>query len=212
MIILLFIKNTFLGKDINVRTLSHSNIFKLFFSFILMEKEAKKKAAIELSFTFIFALLLIAVFIVVAVTAIKSFLCTADAAKAGMFYSSLSKKINEAWWKSSYEESSSFYVPSSVEKVCFANLSKWPSGVSDKEKAILGNLTKYHGNAKANVFFWPIPEKCFENLAYYKIKCEESECIALSEMSNPYCINATKGKVSIKIIKEFGKANVNITR
>jgi hypothetical protein len=150
----------------------------------------------SLPFGMIFAIILIAVFFVVAIIAINNFLNLGKCYGVGDFYDSLQEEVNLAWRSQTYDSSINIKLPSGISELCFANLTNPisnPSGTYDEIK----NYEVYG----ANTFLIP-PEKACE-IPYKNLK--HINLAEITKQENPYCISAQN---EIRIVKEFGARDV----
>jgi len=137
-------------------------------------------------FGIIFAIFLIVVFIVIAFIAIGHFLGIGNSSSIGMFYRDFQDAVDDAT-RGQFEESSfDIDLPSGIEKVCFANLSKKITNPGLEYDAIR-NYDVYN----ANVFL--VPTEFAEGMQWKLIdKINISKIIA---DSNPYCVAVEDGFV-----------------
>ena len=163
------------------------------------EKRKNKKAQLfGMSFSVIFSIILIAMFIAVAFYAIGKFLEIKKCSDIGMFYNELQNAVDNSWnsQKSSFVFESS--LPLSIKYVCFANKSLAISSTSNKEREIYKEI-----NGFGNIFLYPAKKAC--GLGDNKIKhIEEAK-------RNPYCIEVKSGKIKMKIEKGFKDILVKIS-
>ena len=172
----------------------------------LTEKSKKGQSTLELPFQLIFSLILIAVFIYAAVTGIRYFLERADQAKIDGFIVDLGSKVNSAWQAIEISNVYSFDLPKNIKSVCFGDL-----GLSLKNSSC-PEFESYRKEALAkgaNMFFCP-PKAAFGvgSPAYYKIDCNEGEC--LSAGRGVTCIKSD-GKISLALEKKLGDSKVVIS-
>ena len=170
----------------------------------ILSKSKRSQGVFGMSFGMIFSIILIVFLIVVAFIAIKYFLGTGDCVKIGLFVDGLEKDINEAWsgsHSSSFEFSGN--LPSKIDYVCFANLSKSING-NDLKREIASDIGVYEFSG-TNMFFYPVKNAC--EIPAHKIKHLDLEEITKKE--NPYCFENKNGRVVIKIEKG---ANKNIVK
>lgn len=81
----------------------------------------KKKGAMELSFGMIFAIILIAVFIVFAFFGIKKFIAIQEQVKYKQFTEDLQLDIDKIWKSAQASKKVEYMLPSKITEVCFEN-------------------------------------------------------------------------------------------
>jgi len=165
--------------------------------------EGKKAQVFGISFGVIFSIILIVFILVVAGIAINHFLVLKKCTQIGLFINELQNEIDKAWnsQKSSFEFKGQ--LPSSLEYVCFANLSSPILGGS-LEKKVYEDISLYEGS-EGNMFFYPKRKAC--DVPYVKIK--HIDLNKITRVRNPYCI-AVEEKVVIKIEKGFNEGLVTL--
>lgn len=156
-----------------------------------------------LSFGTIFAIILAIFFIILAIIVINSLLNMQNCSKIGIFLKELNTNINNAWNSNDASFEFSGFLPSSIQYICFADLSR----NFNIENSKLFNSFKTF-NKKNNFFFYPEKKAC--NLPSHEIKNIDISEITNSE--NPLCIRVINGKVGIIIEKENNKPLVIIKR
>ena len=166
-----------------------------------------KKAQIQISFSMIFSIILIVVFIAVAVYGIVKFLGIQECAETGLFKQDLQTSIDKAWSSdSSYEifpKNNPITLPKKIDYICFIDLGKESKGShSDYYLSF-----KSEGLTNHNMFFSPITEAC-SGQGSFEIKHINIEKI--TENENPYCI--ANDKIEMKIEKAFGENLVRIKK
>lgn len=165
------------------------------------KKNKKAQEVFGMPFSTIFSIFLIVVFIVVAFYAIRYFINIGKCSETGLFLDDFQNAIDNAWQSQSSSKTFSNSLPSAIEYVCFADLSK-ASSSTGKEKEIYTELRK-NADYTANLFFYPQKKAC--------IKAANIKYIEMPE-GNPYCIPVKNGKVEIKIEKGFYDSLVKVLR
>jgi hypothetical protein len=157
-----------------------------------------------MSFSVIFSIFLIIFFIVVAFIAIKAFLSSQQCAKIGIFTKDLQYEIDKAWNSqvSDYEFKRS--LPSNLQYVCFANLSK-PMQNTGIESDI-GEEIRIYEESGDNMFLYPLEKAC--ELPNNKVKHLNIE--EMTKTKNPYCIKTSRGQIVLKIEKGFSDILVSV--
>jgi uncharacterized protein (UPF0333 family) len=153
-------------------------------------KRKSKKAAIEMSFQFIFSIILVAVVLFVGFYVIDMFLKQAEKVKLLQAVEDVRSKINEV---SSSDGSSyliKFKLNSAVDYICFANSSNYRPSTTDGERppSDLGTMIRNLGTGTENMFFYPI----WGTLKYKVNSAFEIYCG--SETNKKSCFNVTKAK------------------
>ena len=156
-----------------------------------------------MSFGVIFSIFLIIFFIVIAFIAIKAFLSTQQCAKIEIFKKDLQYDIDKAWNSQDYSSEFKRNLPSSLQYVCFANVSGsiTATGV---EKGI-GEEIQIYGEEN-NMFYYPLEKSC--DTPDNKIKHLNTG--EITKIKNPYCIRINKGIISFRIEKGFNDVLVKI--
>ncbi len=170
------------------------------------KKRNGKRGQLRISFGMLFSIILIIAFIAVAVYAIIMFLNIKKCADTGMFKQDLQEEINRAWTSDSSSEIFSGNLPSSLDYVCFVDVSEEGRG---EHKEYYDKLKKYGYSPQINMFFWPLKNTC-EGQRGFEIKHIDIKKITAEE--NPYCIKSIRGKVEVKIEKDFYDALVKISK
>src|SRR3989344_2430748 len=152
-------------------------------------KNEGKKGQIDLSFGFIFGIIIVIATVAVAFYAITYFLNIQKCANIGLFYNNLGSEINKSWVANGETINKPFTrtVPESVKSVCFGNLSSIIVSSDSKEQYMV--LKKKFEGEEKNVFLYPTKSACNQgsfNLQHIKV-------------DRFFCINQTKGKVTVKI-------------
>lgn len=170
---------------------------------MLYFKSKRAQGVFGMPFSVIFSIFLIAIFLVVAIFAIKYFLGWNEDIKTGAFLNDFQKEIDSAWNSQTSTKTFKGDLSSKVEYVCFANLSATATAnVKDKEgKDILSELKK-NAIYSNNFFFYP--------RRYATPSSMSINHVSFANATNPYCIPVENGKVEVKIEKGFSDALVSI--
>ncbi|MFZ5954983.1 MAG: hypothetical protein ACOYT4_01030 [Nanoarchaeota archaeon] len=156
----------------------------------------KAQQTMALPFGFMFALILIVIFIIFAFIAINHFLNLGTCGNIGMFYENFQKKIDDAYASQSYSESFKIELPSGMEKICFANLSEKITNYEDYKKI--------RPKDNANLFLIPQEKAC--DMPYKLINHLDIQKII--EDKNPFCIGKDQ---KIRIEKDFYDKFITLT-
>jgi hypothetical protein len=163
-----------------------------------------EKRGFELSFTFIFSLILIAVFIFVAIWAIKHFLELKDRTMIQTAIEDLKSEVAEVWQAEESRKNITLLFPTSVQKICFANLSNINNPPLD--------LTPYkqlYQNKEKNVFILPFTlRNKYDIEGAYMISCGVVNCL---NFANPLCVDVRGGKVNL-VLKGLPDGKVNVSK
>jgi len=169
-----------------------------------MKKRGKKAQQIfGMQFSTIFSVLLIAFLIAVAFFAIKHFLEIKNCSQIALFVEDLNTEIENAWKSATSEKVFSGDLPSGIQYVCFADLSK-DANTEDTEEEKIYNELRRNADYTANLFFYPRKKDC--------IASSNIEHISTEELTNPYCFKVVDGKIRITIEKGFYDSLVKISR
>jgi len=171
----------------------------------ILSKSKTSQQSIGMSFGTIFSIILIIFFVVIAFIVIKYFLGLQKCTQIGIFLDDIQNEIDTAWNSEKSEFAFNPSLPSNLEYVCFANLSK-----SLDYEGILGEISMdiglYEGTG-ANLFLYPTINAC--DIPYHTVNH-----IDLDEMigaQNPYCIEISEGKALLNIKKDRGERLVRIS-
>jgi len=152
-----------------------------------------KKADMALPFNFIFALILIVVFIIVAIYGINFFLDFGKCTRIGTSLETLQTKIDDAYQSDLYEKKVELDLPG-VEKICFANLSADITGSLE----VYGEIEIYD-LLDVNTFLYPSGSAC--SLSNKKTKHIDLNRTVLNK--NPLCFDVEDGVATLTLKKEF---------
>lgn len=165
-----------------------------------------RKGQIKMSVNMIFSIFLIAVFIVVAIIAVMSFLDITPTIETGMFIDDLQNQINFLW-SSPGGDVYGFEnrLDSDVDYVCFVDIETPAFGDC-------GNIdctelyNELNRKSSANLYFYP---RIDVNPPYTYI--ENINLTRITETRNPYCIENDNGNIKMILEKDIGEALVTIT-
>jgi hypothetical protein len=170
-----------------------------------IKSKNSKKGQLKISFGMIFSIILIIAFLGVAIYAIVQFLSLLQCAETGMFKEDLQNKIDRAWKGGESRATFSKDLPSGLTRVCFIDLNGQAKG---EHSNIFENISRrYGGRDGKNMFFWPMGEACSGQESF---QIKHINISKITSRKNPYCIEAERGKVTIKIEKGIYDALVNI--
>ncbi len=143
-------------------------------------------------FTVIFSIIIIVAVLFTAFFVIRWFLEFQRCSQTGLFFNDLESEVMEAYESRSSDYGFTGALPTSVKKVCIADISK--EGSTEEEEKILLELERY-GDPDSNVFAYPSKQLCAEARSKY-IKY-------LEEKSGLYCFDVKQSKVEIRIKRDF---------
>jgi len=173
-----------------------------------MEKRFKKKnhAQLELSFSMIFSIILIIVFLVFAFWAIKKFLVFGDLTEITKFKDSIQGDVDNIWrgQQGSWTPAEGYLLPKKIQYVCFVDFF---SGAKGFNKEFYTNLNQANSGGDENMAFYPVGSA--QGLDSTKIN--HLNIANITENDNPYCIK-NNGRVKLTISKNYGENLVTITR
>ena len=145
------------------------------------------KRGFEMSFSFIFSVILIGVIIFVSFYVIGKFIGVKNRAEQGMFYDNFQERINRAWNSEIVNDVFEGRVPSGIDKVCLGNISV-ASSIPEYEEL-------QYASSRSNVFMYPSKSNC-EGLDSNKINHIGFDYPGIK------CFDVNGGKVIIKIKKD----------
>lgn len=144
-----------------------------------------RRGELSLSFSFILAIIIIAVIIAVGFYMVSYFLGLKNCTELGLYKQDLQTTIDDAWNSEETLERFSAPLPSGVKKICFGNLSQGQ------------NLPEYDELSRfdepgANLFYYPIPSgNC--DITYGALKH--------ARFNGFKCVSVESGKATIGIVK-----------
>jgi hypothetical protein len=168
-----------------------------------------EKRGFELSFTFIFSLILIAVFIFVAIWAIKHFLELKDRTMIQTAIEDLKSEVAEVWQAEESRKNITLLFPSTVKAICFANLSQPLSTPNLFYSQNLQNYQQLYKNKEKNVFILPFTlRNKYDIEGAYMVSCGVVNCL---NFANPLCVDVRGGKVNL-VLKGLPDGKVNVSK
>ncbi len=157
-----------------------------------MKINKKADGAIGMSFNWMFALILIVIFIFTAIYGINYFLDMGKCSRVGLFYENLQQKVDEAYQSSSSDFEFEVNLPG-VTHICFGNLSERITG----SNTLYEQIEIYSFN-DANTFLVPSENTC--DMPHKTIKHLDINRTTL--LKNPFCVDVTEGG-TIRIVKGY---------
>ena len=165
----------------------------------------KSKKAIQLSFNFIFSLIIVAVVIFVGIWAIKQFLELKDRTTIQAALKDIEDVIQEIWQSTEAVRTETFFLPNSVSHICFINYTaNGYSQVTNQQQ----ELKKFGTSVlkRNNLFIIPFNVKIKYDVQGYKnIKCGSVSCLVINKN---ICCENKRGKVRIKFEARENKVYV----
>jgi hypothetical protein len=163
-------------------------------------RSKRGQGTMDLPFTWIFAILLIIVFIMVGVYGIKYFLNLSTCSNIGLSYDQLQKEIDQVYQSSSSEKNVEISFPG-LTMICFGNLSREIKGSSD----VYDQLMIYKG-LDLNTFLLPPGKSC--NMETKKLKHIDLD--NTTSLENPHCIEIVDDKATLRLKKDYYSKAVTI--
>lgn len=164
------------------------------------QKERGKKGQLDISFGFIFAIIVIAAILAVAIYVIIHFVNLGKCSQTGLFYTDLQGEIDKAWAGSITSKQFSGGLPSNLESVCFGSLKSLAVSDSLTEQ---NDLRKFQNQDK-NVFLYPTTKACNAQLSSYKL-----DHINVTKF---FCVKISDGKATVRLAKNETNSLVTLTR
>jgi len=158
----------------------------------------------KLSFGMIFSIILIIIFIAFAFYAISKFLDIGNTAQVARFTNSLQTDIDKVWRGSQASQEQEYFLPSKIEFICFIDYNSNKRGTKD----LIYNELEQTYYEYENLFFYPLGSA--QGLNAKEVKHIDIE--KTTEEDNPLCIEKIKGKVKMRLEKDFGEALVSIEK
>jgi hypothetical protein len=185
--------------DLISKIFGRIKLYKLQVSILFM-----KRGQMKLSFGMIFSIFLIIVFISFAFYAISKFLNIGNTAQVVKFTDKLQEDIDKIWKGSQASQEQVYFLPSKIKTICFIDYNSEKRGLRD---LIYNELEQtYYENE--NLFFYPLGSA--EGLNAKSIKHIDIEKTTTRE--NPLCIENIKGKVKMRLKKDFEETLVSIEK
>jgi len=164
-----------------------------------MKRGNKGQSFMGMSFSTIFSIIIIVFILVVGFIVINSIIKSRDCSEIGIFISGFQKEIDKSWNSAGTEFIFKSNLPKNLKYVCFAEISKKPSG---EFKNIWEEISSYQ---ESNLFFYPPENSC---IPFKKIQHLNLEKITKDK--NPYCILIKNGKIEIKIEKRLDESLITL--
>ncbi len=145
------------------------------------------KRGFEMSFSFIFSVIIIAAIVFVAFYTIGKFFGVKSCTEQALFYEDFQEEVDRAWNSEIVSNTFNGRIPSGIEKVCLGDLN-----VSDNSREYR-DLSRYRYSG-GNTFLWP-PEKACDDLV-----ANEIEHLGFA-YNGIMCFEVVNGRVSIPLEK-----------
>ena len=161
----------------------------------------EKRGQIQISFGMIISIIIVGVTVAVAGYLIYQFLSFRDCSTIGLYYDSLQKEVTRVYrgqGTENYPFSGS--LPSSVQYVCFGDLSKSPL-LADKARYDFFKNTIKSGK---NAFIYPQTTSCGASYLTKNIQYISTEQF--------FCVQVKDGKVGVKLSKGLYDPLVKLTK
>lgn len=156
----------------------------------------QKRGLFEMSFSMIFSIILIVVFIALAGYVIfKLVIPVKECAETELFFKDLQNYITEAWQADEHQDifSNKGALPPAIKFVCFGNFSQIPSQ-EDKDKF---EVLKGYNERTKNVFLYPPEKVCTDSPSSTKL--------AHIRTNSFFCVPIENGKIKVKTEGKLGQ-------
>ncbi|MFH1889434.1 MAG: hypothetical protein ABIJ58_00960 [Nanoarchaeota archaeon] len=167
--------------------------------------DGNQRGQIKLSFSMIFSIILIVVFLAVAFYAIRTLFGVQDSAQVGIFGNDLQSDIDRIWRSSEGSQALEYNLPSEISHVCFVDFSEGEVGRGDSSN-IYPEL-KFYNVGDRNLFFYPPGSSELEGIKIKNINLGE-----ITRNDNPFCLEVSNGKLEMRLLKKFGEALVIVEK
>ncbi len=161
----------------------------------------EKRGDLQISFGFIFSVILIIIFVAFAFYVIDKFLETSDCGKEGVFKDDLQKAVDRAWNSQETKEKFVGELPRSIEEVCFVDFNKDALPPTQEKKL---DEIKFYADTNDNLAFlseddgeYTLDKSCMKS-----IKIEHLDIDTTTNSENPFCIKKYDDKRFHMIIKK----------
>ncbi len=184
-----------------------------------IKRGKSRRASVEMSFQFIFSIILVAVVVFVAFFAIKKFLDQAEKIKLLDFVETVKGAAIPLWGTDGgTQKVGPIGLNSGLAYVCFANVSR-PCSFSRSftppvEKAqICSLISSFKSKPNSNMFFYPASVATNYGLSpAQEVYCSEKgqplkKCLDLTSVS---CVPVTGGQIKFRLEKENEGSLINI--
>lgn len=156
----------------------------------------------RLSFGMIFSIILIIVFLSFGFYVIMKFLDFKGSVEAGTIIKNIQNDVDKMWKSSQGSQEKEYRVPTKVEKVCFVDYASDEEG----ENSVFYEKLKQVYYVNENFFFYPVGSGNGLDAA----EIEHLDLGKITQVENPFCIDADDGKISLVIKKNFDESLVTI--
>jgi len=152
----------------------------------------EKRGQMDISFGMIFSIILIIAVLAIAFYVIRYFTSLSSCASVGLFYTALTKEVDQSWAATTSKSLFSGNVPGSVEYVCFGNLTQ--QYVQTDRTFRQEILDHYKFTTHDNVFIYPPGTgSCTPDLG--------NTFVQHAKVDNFFCAKVVSGKVKVTITK-----------
>jgi uncharacterized protein (UPF0333 family) len=171
----------------------------------MKEMIKNKHAQMELSYGFLFSVILVGIFIFVAGYAIMMFMDINKQVETGIFTKELQNEIDRIWNGAGEDIFINLTIKSSkITHICFFSSNEGKRGNFENINEIYSDLESMPLNSENNLYFYP--------LKYADVSARKINHINMEGFkSNPYCIKKTKDIFRIKLSKEIGESLVSVS-
>lgn len=159
-------------------------------------KRLHKRAQIDLSFGFIFSVILIIFFLAFAIYAIMNFLEMKSKMEAERFLDNLQNDVNSFWKANQGIDEFSYVLPKKIKEVCFIYTDAPEKG----SKASIYEELKMYAGKEDNLLFYPIGSSQLTRSS----KIERINLYEMTGQENPLCFQNKNGRVTLVLEQEYG--------
>jgi len=161
-----------------------------------MKRCGDKFGQIKMSFSMIFSIILIVVFLAFAFWVIPTFLNLSDSVIITQFIDDLQEDVDKLWKSNIGSQTVEYSLPQSVVYVCFADTNSEAQGANKAFHTAFRRLV--YGDE--NLFFYPVGSgEGHDALVIDHLSLEET-----LQDHNPLCFPNQNGKVTMILKKEYG--------
>ena len=160
-----------------------------------------KRGQVDLSFSMIFSITLIIVFIGFAGYAIMKFIDLQEYTDSAGFYENLQANIDDVWKSPESSTEVSFSLSKKITQVCITNFLFEPNNMEETYDEF-----ELISQGEKNLFFYPIgASKGFDAGILKHLNIEK-----ITKIKNPYCFENINGKIKITFEKRYNETMVTL--
>jgi hypothetical protein len=166
-----------------------------------VQNKPKKEGQIDISFGFIFGIIIIIATLAIAFYVISHFMRLSRCSDTGLFYSDLQSEIDKAWASSMTQKTFTGKLPGNINSICFGNLTL--GNPVNTSRTQYESLLRFKGLGK-NVFLYPFTNACNTQLA--------NSLAEHVQIPRFFCVPVEDGKVTITLSKNSTSAYVLLSK